>query len=264
MKKRSRAASASAVVATLVAGLLGASASIAHAQPTHYYILIGGTCDSDASVYNTAWLRGGIRRIVDYPAGGVGACNNGNHRNNMPMDQSVAQGYDAAKRVVQAAYHENPRALFTIVGYSQGAIVGNMALNDIADGKLGVNKSQFTAKFYGDPMQPGTGLSSRFPRSAGAPSPYSGYVSFGEGRAQFNGIRFTRYCIHTDGICDASSAEAPGGYFAQHWCYQRTRPADRRSIMGDTIADDENNINNTSWIAKQDCHGWQPGGPFMW
>jgi hypothetical protein len=34
----------------------------------------------------------------------------------------VAQGYEEAKRVVRAAYSENPDALFAVVGYSQGAI----------------------------------------------------------------------------------------------------------------------------------------------
>lgn len=167
MKKRRRAATASSVVAALVAGLLGATTSTAQAQQDHYYILIGGTCDGKATVYNPAWLRGGIPRVVHYPAGATGlpSCNT-------PMDQSVAQGYEEAKRVVRVAYFENPHALFTIVGYSQGAIVANKVLNDIADGNLGVDKSRFNAKFYADPMQPEKGSSTVIPAGLGAPSPY--------------------------------------------------------------------------------------------
>ncbi|HKR51482.1 MAG TPA: PE-PPE domain-containing protein [Pseudonocardiaceae bacterium] len=257
MKKRRRAAAA---VAALVAGLLGATASIAHAQQPHYYILIGGTCDGNAAVYNHAWLRGGIPRIVHYPAGGEGLCNG-----NTPMDQSVAQGYEEAKRVVRAAYTENPGALFTVVGYSQGAIVGNQVLNDIADDKLGVNKSRFSVKFYADPMQPETGISAKFPAGTRLPPPGTGYVSYGPGRTQFNGIQFIRYCIQTDGICDFTSPQAPGGYYAQHFCYPRARPTDRRSIMGDTIADGVY-TNASEWLQKQDCHsaGPPPGDPFLW
>jgi hypothetical protein len=254
VKKRGRAVRVGGAVAALVAGLFVARAPIAYAQQAHYYILIGGTCDGNAIVYNLAWLRGGIPRVVHYPAGAAGAPN----CNRTPMDQSVAQGHEEAKRVVRAAYSENPGALFTVVGYSQGAIIANKVLNDIADGNLGVNKSRFTAKFYADPMQPGTGLSSRIPAGQGAPSPYGGYVSFGPGREQFNGIRFIRYCIETDGVCDFSSPEAPGGYFAQHLCYQWTRPADGRSIMGDTIADGVY-TNASQQLLRQNCHSPAPG-----
>ena len=54
VKKRRWVATASPAVAALVAGLLGATASIAHAQQPHYYILIGGTCDGNAAVCNLA------------------------------------------------------------------------------------------------------------------------------------------------------------------------------------------------------------------
>lgn len=258
MKKRRRAATASPVVAALVAGLLGATASTAQAQQDHYYILIGGTCDGNATVYNPAWLRGGIPRVVHYPAGAIGlpSCNT-------PMDQSVAQGYEEAKRVVRVAYFENPHALFTVVGYSQGAVVANKVLNDIADGNLGVNKSRFTAKFYADPMQPEKGSSTVIPAGLGAPSPYGGYVSFGPGRTQFNGIPFIRYCIETDGVCDFDIPEAAGGYFAQHQCYQWTRPTDRRSIMGDTIADGVY-TSSSQQLPRQNCHSPVPGPSFLW
>lgn len=137
----------------------------------HYYILIGGICDGqNAAVYDDAWLQGGIRRVVDYPAGGPGLPN----CDQTPMDTSVARGHERARQVVQEAYAENPDASFTIVGYSQGAIVANKVLNDIADENLGVDKSRFSAKLFADPMQPvgpqGVGVSAAAPDGAGLPS----------------------------------------------------------------------------------------------
>ncbi|AHH95717.1 hypothetical protein KALB_2349 [Kutzneria albida DSM 43870] len=238
-----------AVVTALVAGLLNVTASLAHAEPGHYYVLIGGTCDGNATVFNNDWVRGGIPRVVHYPAGAAGLPN----CDQTPMDQSVARGHDVARQVVQDAYNENPDAPITVVGYSQGAIVANLVLNDIADGNLPVNKDRISAKLFGDPMQPDPrGISAAIPQGTGAPSPFGGYVSFGPGRTDFNGIPFIRYCIQTDGICNFDTLEAPGGYFAQHWCYQWNRPTDGRSIMGDTIAD-EVYTNATQMLGKQDC-----------
>jgi hypothetical protein len=242
-----------AAVIALVAGLFGATAPAVQAQQAqraHYYILIGGTCDGAADVYKD-WLRGGVRRVVNYPAGAAGAPN----CNQTPMDQSVALGHEEAKRVVRAAYFENPGALFTVVGYSQGAIVANWVLNDIADGSIGVDTSRFSAKFYADPMQPvgppGRGISAVIPPGWGVPSPFGGYVSFGPGRTHFNGIPFIRYCIESDGICHFDTWEAPGGYFAQHWCYQWARDG-RNSIMSDTIADGVY-TNATQPLPRQNC-----------
>ncbi|WP_336159715.1 PE-PPE domain-containing protein [Amycolatopsis sp. VC5-11] len=251
-KKTRRIALIGAVVATLGAGF--ASATPAYADDAHYYILIGGTCDGKASVYRPEWLQGGIARVVDYPAGAAGAPN----CDQTPMDQSVAIGHDRGRQVVQDAYHENPNAEFTVVGYSQGAIVANLVLNDIADDQLGVDKAKFSAKLFADPMQPpgpaGTGISATLPPGTGLPSPFGGYVSFGAGRPDFTGVRSIRYCIQTDGICDFDPIQAAGGYFAQHWCYQWPRPADQRSIMQDSIADGV--YTNTSVrLGKQDCWG---------
>ncbi|MFD9888930.1 PE-PPE domain-containing protein [Amycolatopsis sp. NPDC059027] len=252
MKKPQWVAVIGTAVATLVAGLLGATASTAQAEGAHYYILVGGTCDGAGNVYNDAWLRGGIRRVVHYPAGAAGlpGCDQ------TPMDQSVARGHEEGNRVVQSAFAENPGAEFTVVGYSQGAIVANLVLNDIADGKLGVDKSRFTAKIFADPMQPvgppGRGISAVLPAGMGAPSPFGGYVSFGPGRPNFGGIPFIRYCIETDGVCHFDTLEAPGGYFAQHQCYQWTRPTDGRSIMGDTIADGVY-TNASQPLPRQNC-----------
>ncbi|WP_329055578.1 hypothetical protein OG738_18735 [Amycolatopsis sp. NBC_01488] len=40
-----------------------------------------------------------------------------------------------------------------------------------------------------------------------------------------------QYYIQTDGVYRFDTLEAPGGYFAQHWCYVE------RLIMADTLAD---------------------------
>ncbi len=251
MKKLSRAATIGAAVVALVAGLLGATVSMASAAPAHYYILIGGTCDGAATVYNDGWLRGGIKRVVHYPAGAAGLPN----CDQTPMDQSVARGHEEARRVVRDAFFEDPGAEFTVVGYSQGAIVANQVLNDIADGNLGVNKSRFSAKIFADPMQPvgppGRGISAVTPAGAAVPPPFGGYVSFGPGRLDFGRIPFIRYCIETDGVCHFDTPEAPGGYYAQHLCYQWARN-DGRSIMGDTIADGVY-TNASQPLPKQNC-----------
>lgn len=209
------------------------TASPATAAGPHYYVLIGGTCDGPATVYDGLDLRGGIALKVHYPAGSFGLPN----CDWTPMDQSVEIGRRNAAKVIKD--HWNPDATYTIVGYSQGAWVANLVLEDIADGKLPVNKSRFNARLYADPMAPvgppGRGIGTLFPKGAGLPSPFSGYVSPGTGRTNFDGIPYTRYCIDTDGICHADSIESPGGYFAQHWCYRGV--FNGRSIMQDTIVD---------------------------
>lgn len=239
------------IVFALAAALIGVAMTGANAQQ-RYFILIGGTCDGDASAYQDAWLAGGIKRVVHYPAGAAGLpdCDQ------TPMDQSVARGHEEARRVVQASYNEDPSAEFVVVGYSQGAIVANKVLNDIADGDLAVDKSRFRAKLYADPMQPvgppGRGISAVIPEGVGAPSPFGGYVSFGPGRTDFGGIPFIRYCIDTDGVCHFDTPEAAGGYVAQHTCYQWPRPNDHRSIMQDSIADGVY-INGSHRLPRQDC-----------
>lgn len=241
--------------ASLMVAFAGTASAVA--EP-HYYILVGGTCDGNATVYDDVSLNGGIRKVVHYPAGAAGlpGCDQ------TPMDQSVAAGHAEGNRVVRAAFAENPGAEFTVVGYSQGAVVANLMLNDIADGKLGVNKSQFSAKLYADPMQPvgpqSRGISAVLPPGVGAPSPFGGYVSFGPGRTDMGGIPYIRYCIETDGVCNFETPEAAGGYFAQHQCYQWLRPADNRSIMGDTLADGVY-TNASQPLPRQDCHPPYPG-----
>ncbi len=252
MKNLKRLSLIGAAVAALVTGFVTTPA--AHAEGAHYYILIGGTCNGNADQYQEAWLRGGIRKVVNYPAGASGLpgpCGQ------TPMDQSVAIGREEAKRVARDAFNEDPGGEFTVVGYSQGAIVANFLLNDIADGVVDVDRSHFNAKLYADPMQPvgppGRGISAVLPAGAGAPSPFGGYVSFGPGRTDFGGIPYIRYCIQTDGVCHFDTLEAPGGYFAQHWCYVE------RPIMADTLADGVY-TNSSIELPRQDCRPPWPIG----
>ena len=216
-----------------------------------YYVLIGGTCDGAATVYRDEWLRGGIPLRVHYPAGGQATpC-----PDQTPMNESVQIGRRNAIEVIRANY--KPDATYVVVGYSQGAIVANLVLEDLADGRVpGVDTSRFRAKLYSDPMQPagpaGAGIGAVVPAGAGVP--FTGWVSPGVGRSDFGGIPYIRYCIETDGIChfDAPFGEGIGGYFAQHTCYQWERPTDHRSIMGDSIADGVY-INNAYRLGRQDC-----------
>ncbi|MCP3803064.1 PE-PPE domain-containing protein [Allokutzneria sp. A3M-2-11 16] len=252
VNKTNRFGGVGLALTALVTTILGAtpvSANAKQAEATRYFILIGGTCDGDATVYNDAWLRGGVRRTVHYPAGGTGLPN----CNQTPMDASVRQGHEAAKRVVIDSYNADRGGRFVIVGYSQGAIVANHVLNDIADGRLGVDKSRFEAKIYADPMAPvgppGLGIGAVVP--AGVGIPFGGYVSPGPGRRDFGGIPFIRYCIQTDGVCHFNTLEAPGGYFAQHWCYQE------RPIMADSLADGVY-INGSHELGRQNCRPPHP------
>ncbi|MCR6481708.1 hypothetical protein M8542_02655 [Amycolatopsis sp. OK19-0408] len=107
MKNLKRLSLIGAAVAALVTGFAGAPA--AHAEGAHYYILIGGTCNGNADQYQEAWLRGGIRKVVNYPAGASGLpgpCGQ------TPMDQSVAIGREEAKRVVQESFDADPGGEF--------------------------------------------------------------------------------------------------------------------------------------------------------
>lgn len=254
MKNLKRFSLIGAAVAALVGGFIGA-APAAQAEGTHYYILIGGTCNGNADQYKEEWLRGGVRKVVNYPAGASGLpgpCGA------TPMDQSVAIGREEAKRVVQESFDADPGGEFTVVGYSQGAIVANFVLNDIADGVVNVDKSRFSAKLFADPMQPvgppGRGISAVIPAGAGAPSPFGGYVSFGPGRTDFGGIPYIRYCIQTDGVCHFDTLEAPGGYFAQHWCY-----VEGPELMRDTLADGVY-TNSSIELPRQNCRPPWPQG----
>ena len=253
MLKRLRASSIALAAATLVtaAGAVALTATPAAADGPQYYVTVGGTCDGPGNVYNNIDLRGGTRLNVDYPAGAAGLPN----CDQTPMDQSVEIGRENAKKLILDNW--DPNATYTLVGYSQGAIVVNKVLEDIADGKVAVDKANFNAKLYADPMAPvgppGRGIGAVIPKGWGVPSPFGGYVSPGAGRTDFGGIEYVRYCIETDGVCDFDDIQGPGGYIAQHGCYRWTDP-NGNDLIADSMADGFFNNGPVS-IPKKDCWG---------
>lgn len=71
---------------------------------------------------------------------------------------SVNQGYWNAKAALENAYRADPTATFTIAGYSQGAWVGDLLLQTIANNGTEVPRDRVDGMLYSDPMQPGTGF----------------------------------------------------------------------------------------------------------
>lgn len=222
----------------LVAGLSLLPATSAQAAPPKFYVTIPGTCDGGNVVnYRGVDFRGGIERKVRYPASVPGVCGD------VPYQQSVDIGVVNARGVLEQAHRDNPFAQIVLVGYSQGAEVASLLMEQIADGRTYVPPYRVEAKLYADPMQPGTGLGAVFPKGVGVP--VINFISPGPGRGSYNGIRFIRYCIETDGVCDNRSPfESLGGYFAQHQCYFPR--------FGWTVADGA--YTNGNWfLARQNC-----------
>jgi hypothetical protein len=238
MKRRSLrrlAASVGAAAAMLVAG--GFFATAAHASGIdHYYVEIGGTgaaqpaskgCTSSYWAANATLPAGSKAVGVCYPAtagpwvGGVTAPS---------YDASVHQGYGAALALVKQLHAQNPGARITITGYSQGAQIGDQVLQAVAAGSF-VPHGQVDGMLYADPMQPGTGIWGHlFPKGVSL----LGFTSTGAGPTDFDGIPVRRFCIRTDGICDATSIQGIGGYFVQHPTYPK-------HIIGDTLRFDGQN-----------------------
>ena len=171
----------------------------------HYYVLIGGTGDPDSS--NFPPVHDGKAVPVEYPACAP-ACGATSY------DQSVAAGHAHARKAIERIYADDRAARFTVAGYSQGAHVANLVLNDIADGKVDIPAERFDAKLYADPMQPGTGAGANVPKGVGAPPPLA-MTSPGPGRSDFGGIlqyhvvgqRYDR-----DGLAQAGQVSPlPGG-----------------------------------------------------
>lgn len=236
MKKSTKVGAIGAAVAALAAVAVGWSSLAQADNGQRYFILIGGTCDPDANAYNGIDLRGGTPIKVHYPASGNPTCSPAE----TSYDSSVAEGHRKAREALQRAYDADNGGEFTVVGYSQGAHVANLVLNDVADGKLGVPKSQVNGSLYGDPMHPETGIGALVPPGASA----FGFTSPGPGRKDFGGMPVERYCIETDGVCHFNTVEGPGGYFVQHPCY----PA---KVMPETLADG----------VKHGDHWWPRVGP---
>ncbi|MEV0406909.1 PE-PPE domain-containing protein [Actinoallomurus sp. NPDC050550] len=224
----------------------------------HYYIEISGTGAGDPAGcdgrYTTGYqgnytaandhLNGGKWVAVCYPATIGPFVGNGFRPDPAAphLDDSVAQGVTNTVKALEEKYHEDPGAHFTIVGYSQGAEVGDMALQRVANGDTAVPKSQVDGKLYADPMQPGTGLWAKNPK--GWNIPLVGITSPGPGPENFSGVPVERFCIHSDGICDGASVFPPEaqtapaivGYFRQHGRYPNNG-----DIIPQTIANDVKN-----------------------
>lgn len=228
----------------------------------HYYLEISGTgagdprgCNGRATTdyvgnygFANQHLNGGIPVGVCYPATIGPFLGNGYKPDPAapPLDYSVTVGVTNTLKALEEQYRKDPGARFTIVGFSQGAEVGDIALQKIAHGATGVPKSHIDGMLYGDPMQPGTGVwSNTFPK--GFSVPFAGITSPGAGPAGFPGVPVKRFCIRTDGICDGpalrpdvSSAQATVqsivGFFQQHGRY----PLDGGVIVK-TIANDGGN-----------------------
>lgn len=230
-----------------VAGSVGlGTAAPAHAAAT-YYLVIGGTCDGTSQGLSRE-LPVGNKILVNYPANAPGdfACT---QALTPSYTDSVNIGHTNAKSTLEAAYRRDPGGHYVVVGYSQGAQVANLLLNDIADGRS-IPAGQVSAKLYGDPMTPGTGIGAVIPKGWGVP--FGGYISPGAGRTNFGPISFVRYCITDDGVCDDRNPfTAVGGYFAQHFCYGSGKLFER---VGNGLY-----TNQTQYWAKQNCHSPIPG-----
>ncbi|MGF1431128.1 PE-PPE domain-containing protein [Kitasatospora sp. LaBMicrA B282] len=228
------AALALAATAAAVPGAAQADA------PHHYYIEIGGTGSAaDAPTCTTTYgfanqhLNGGIPVPVCYPASGgpfIGSHNQVPAPFDPSFADSVNQGYRNAISTLENTYHADPSARFTVVGYSQGAWVGDLALQTIANNGTDVPRSQVDGMLYADPMQPGTGFWHLLP--AGVPLPLVA-VSPGTGPVDFPGVPVQRFCIHTDGVCDATSLDSFGGFLQQHPRYWQDG-----NVMTRTIGED--------------------------
>ncbi|MBO0804290.1 MAG: PE-PPE domain-containing protein [Nocardiopsaceae bacterium] len=240
---------ASIVSAAVAPSVLVASVPAAEAAPvSHYYFELGGTgsaepapeCTSSYTYANQA-LNGGIAVPVCYPAS-AGPLEGGD--GTIPglgapsYDASVKHGVENLLSAVESRHRTHPDARFTITGYSQGAEVAGDVLAEIAGGRTGIPRSLVDGMLYGDPRQPGTGVESIVPKGVSA----LGFSSSGPGPVNFPGIPVERFCIRTDGVCDASSPLSVPGYLTQHPRYPQ-----RGGIISQTLAHDGGN--GTTWYA---------------
>ncbi len=219
------------------------SPTAAHAATgNHYYIELGGTGSAAPAPqctgsyqYANQNLNGGIPVPVCYPASmgpwqaGDGS---GPDLSAPSYDSSVSQGYDNLLSTVVNTHHADPGARYTIVGYSQGAQAADEVLQTIAAGGTDIPKSQVDGMLYSDPEQPGSGFWHLVPTGWSA----LGFTAPGTGPADFSGIPVERFCIHTDGICDATTLDSFPGVFEEHGLYWQPG-----NIMTQTIAHDGGN-----------------------
>lgn len=239
LRRRAGVLGATAMAAVLAAGL---SPAAAHADAAHhYYLELGGTgAAADAPGCTASYdeankVLGDATAIpVCYPASAGPWL--GSHGETPALgapnyDDSVHQGYQNLLNAVEDAYHRDPAGRFTIVGYSQGAQAADQVLQTIAGG-TDIPSGQVDGMLYSDPMQPGTGIWAMIPKGVSA----FGFTSTGAGPADFGGIPVERFCIHTDGICDATTIQSVGGFFVQHGLYPQAG-----GIMTQTIGHDGGN-----------------------
>ncbi|GHC32093.1 PE-PPE domain-containing protein [Streptomyces cinnamoneus] len=224
---------------TAMVAVTAIAPTVAHADPVHhYYLEVGGTgsaapapdCTSTYALANKH-LNGGIPVPVCYPAS-AGPWLNGH---NVPdptapsFDASVREGYRNLLTTAQETHRRDPTARLTIVGYSQGAHVADLVLQKIAEGATGIPRSQVNGMLYSDPLQPGTGIWSQLPKGWSA----LGFTSPGAGPAKFDGVPVQRFCIRTDGVCDATSVRSVLGFLNQHPKYWQ-----EGNVMAQTIGHD--------------------------
>jgi hypothetical protein len=247
-RRRGATATALALSAIGVAPAVGVAPTVAHADSAnHYYIEIGGTGGgADAPnctvSYNNAnqHLNGGTPVPVCYPASAgpwIGSHNEQPALTAPNFDDSVHAGYQNALAALENTYHRDPNARFTITGYSQGAWVGDLLLQTVANNGTDIPRGQVDGMLYADPMQPGTGVWNLVPKGVYLPLVAT---SPGTGPAEFPGVPVKRFCIHTDGICDATSLQSIGGFFVQHPLYPQPG-----GIMSQTLASDGGD--GTAW-----------------
>lgn len=230
-----------AVVLSAAFVTVGVAPTVVHAEArNHYYIEIGGNAAAEDPPecthtygYANQHLDGGIPVPVCYPASAgpwVDGSNNWPAAPGTPsFDEAVRVGYENTLKVLEQTYREDPGALFTIVGYSQGAQVGELALHAVARGESGVPRSQVNGMLYSSPMQPGTGIWAKLPKGSRA----FGFTSPGPGPVKFPGVPVQRFCIKGDPACDATTVDVVGGILYKHPVY----PVDG-GIITQTIADD--------------------------
>src|SRR5690606_15578430 len=78
-------------------------------------------------------------------------------------DDSVNQGVETTLTVIGDLHRDHPDARITVVGYSQGADVGDRVLEKIAGGETDIPAEIMAGKLYADPRQPDTGIWAKIP-----------------------------------------------------------------------------------------------------
>ncbi|WP_372406033.1 PE-PPE domain-containing protein [Streptomyces luteireticuli] len=237
---RGKKALGAAGAAVAMMAMTAVAPTVAHADPVqhHYYLEVGGTGAAEPApdcthsyTFANKHLDGGIPIPVCYPAS-IGPLLNGRNVPDLTapsLDASVREGYRRLLATAEDTHRRDPGARLTIVGYSQGAQVADQVLRTISDGGTGIPRSQVNGMLYADPMQPGTGIWSLLPKGWSA----LGITSPGAGPEKFEGVPVQRFCIRTDGVCDATSLRSVAGFLTEHPTYGRDGGIMTRTIGHD-------------------------------